>query len=79
MKSLAESVGLRLESVVYDSTEYQFWASELFVLGIPLASTEFPFPMGRFSRREMASFHQRASALNRRAMGDQAAFVLSRT
>jgi len=74
---LATSCGLRVDDVVYDSTGFQFWASELYAKDIPLVKT-----WGRvdtfFSEKEMAIFSSEAARLNLAGKGDQACFYLSR-
>jgi SAM-dependent methyltransferase len=72
LRRLAETAGLRVEKMAYDSTALQFWGSEQYRRGVPLAA-------GRrdFSRREMHEFAKRAEELNRRGEGDQAWFHLS--
>jgi len=79
MRILAESVGLRVQSVEHDSTGFQFWGSELCRLGLRLESAT-PLRLARqFGLRGLREFRQRAWVLNRNKRGDQAAFLLERT
>jgi len=81
VKILAERAGLELRSVVYDSTAFQFWASEQYVADIPLydARSYLLSPKASiFSKEEIAGFEKRALELNRARLGDQAAFYLSK-
>jgi SAM-dependent methyltransferase len=70
----AEAAGFRVERIVFDSDEFQFYGSELYRRDIPLRSNE---AHGAFSRREIAMFRARAAELNRKQLGDQAAFSLT--
>ena len=73
MGILAEKVGLKITRVVYDSTEFQFWGSELSKRGV---ASGFVKPEDYFSRRELADFRTRALQLNDEHRGDQAVFHL---
>lgn len=77
MRILAESSGLRVERVEYDSTEFQFWGSELYVQGVPLRNVDPRKLRGFFRKSEIASFRERAARLNRDGLGDSAVCVLS--
>jgi SAM-dependent methyltransferase len=78
MDVLAANAGLTIVDVVYDSTAWQFWASEQYERDVPL----YADPSGhrtaesRLSRREMRDFERRARELNERQLGDQACFYL---
>ncbi|MBC7187552.1 MAG: class I SAM-dependent methyltransferase [Calditrichaeota bacterium] len=81
LELLAERTGWRLEKVVFDSTEFQFWGSEQYVRGIPLlASNSYEVnPHGSvFDRRQMAAFRSMARKLNAQEQGDSAVFYLRR-
>ncbi len=81
---LAEDAGLRVERVVYDSTAFQFWASERYLRDIPLlAPVEAEHPAearlhgaGVFTQGELDRFAEQAAVLNAWQWGDQAAFYL---
>lgn len=76
---LAESCGLSVEEVKFDSTDFQFWGSEQFALGVPLLSP-YSHAMNprksRFTKEEIAHMKACASNLNHQRKGDQATFVL---
>jgi SAM-dependent methyltransferase len=79
MQRLAEQAHLQVTKIVYDSTAFQFWGSEQYVRGIPLASEQsYANNPGRsiFSAKEMSDFAERAQLLNREKRGDSAAFYL---
>ncbi len=79
MRLLAARAGLRVERIVYDSTGFQFWGSEQYLLNIPLMSHR-SYAVSRqnsiFSKEELDQFEERARFLNARGRGDQAAFFL---
>jgi predicted SAM-dependent methyltransferase len=76
---VATAAGFELVKVIYDSTEFQFWASEQYIRDTPLWSEDSyavnPSRSG-FSREVIESFRRRADELNRQEQGDQAVFVL---
>lgn len=67
---LANKCGFRIERVVYDSTEFQFWASQSYQQGIPLH--QIAAPTGAQRRRLRAL----AASLNAHEQGDMAQFYL---
>jgi SAM-dependent methyltransferase len=71
---LADQSGFRIEEVIYDSTEFQFWGSEAYQQGKTLASLD-GVPA---TEEELAKYRHRAEELNRRGEGDQASFYLFR-
>lgn len=79
MRILADQAGLELERVVYDSSAFQFWASEQYAADIPLVdsrSYSVSPSSSRFTGKQIAAFEKRAAELNRIQRGDQAAFYL---
>jgi SAM-dependent methyltransferase len=77
LRILAESSGFKVERVEYDSTEFQFWGSELSARGVPLGAVA-PRSLTTFFRKsEIAGFRERAARLNRDGRGDSAVCVLS--
>ena len=79
MRILAEEAGLKVSEVIYDSTAFQFWASEQYALDIPLyddRSYAVSPKRSYFTREQIATFEKRASELNTTNLGDQAAFYL---
>jgi SAM-dependent methyltransferase len=77
MKSLADSAELKVETVEYDSTPFQFWGSELCRRDVPLNTLDPSNLKQRLRFREMSGFRKRAEELNLAGRGDQAVFVLS--
>lgn len=81
VKRVVEKVGLRLDKVLYDSNDFQFWGSEQYLEGIPLKSersyAENP-ARSIFSAGDIKAFKKRARTLNRQERGDQAAFYLKK-
>jgi SAM-dependent methyltransferase len=78
MAILAENARLAIAGVVYDSTAFQFWASELYERDVPLYADGVGrrmTPTG-LSRRQMRRYEHRARELNERQLGDQACFYL---
>lgn len=79
LEILARETNLRLEKIIYDSTDLQFWGSEQYQKGIPLFSSR-SYGKNRknsiFSEAEIESFKERAATLNRENRGDQATIYL---
>lgn len=76
---LAHEVGLELTRVEFDSSDFQFWASEQYKRGIALhAPTSWAVDRSAslFSRWQIMRFRRRAKALNRQGRGDSAVFFL---
>jgi 2-polyprenyl-3-methyl-5-hydroxy-6-metoxy-1,4-benzoquinol methylase len=72
MKLLAKKAGLTVKDIVYNSTAFQFWGSELFLKDTPLCSgTKFP-------RSVMREFNRKANELNLMNQGDSAIFYLTK-
>jgi SAM-dependent methyltransferase len=80
MRVLTERVGLRIDSSYRDSKAMQFWGSEQYLQGLPLADPMVASAYGQpspFSDAQIATFSRRARFLNRAGLGDSAVFVLS--
>ena len=70
----ARKAGLQIETIIDDSTEFQFVGSALYARDIPLNGPGAGgSPIGR---RQLAAFRRRARALNRAGRGDQIAVIL---
>jgi hypothetical protein len=67
---LAHSAGLILENIRFDSTHFQFSGSEGYQKGILLKDQHSPNPL------KLLRMKFQAAALNRKGLGDQAAFLL---
>lgn len=82
VRRLCERAGLTVESIVDDSNESQFWASEQFRAGIPLTAPDSHFVnprRSRFSGRDIRRWRRASDRLNQQGRGDQAAWVLHPT
>jgi SAM-dependent methyltransferase len=75
LRALAGSAGLRVRQVIYDSNEFQFWASEQIRRDLPILD---PSSYARFSPQEIRAFQERAERLNAAGDGDMAGFLLVR-
>jgi SAM-dependent methyltransferase len=78
-RHLATSAGFVVERVTYDSTEFQFWASEQYRHGIPFLDqrSHFGDPQGSmFDEDQILSWKRQADSLNAADSGDQAAYYL---
>jgi SAM-dependent methyltransferase len=73
---LCEESGLLLQDVIYDSNEFQFWASELYSRDTDLASINSAQPQTVFSKSEMRKFKNEAKRLNSERRGDSSIFLL---
>ena len=77
---LCAMAGLKLNEVIYDSTIYQFWASEQIKRGIPLNS-EISYNLNPkksiFSKQSIRDFKLKAERLNREKRGDWFALIIS--
>jgi SAM-dependent methyltransferase len=78
LKLLACSAGLEVVDCWCDSNEFQFWASELYVRGVPLMDAEgrTALPEEHFTVEQLRRFRKDAREANAANRGDQAAFVL---
>ena len=81
MGLLAARCGLEVVSVKFNSTAFQFWASEQYVNDIPLLS-DISYAKNPaksiFKREQIAEYEERAGILNDQCNGDEASFVLRR-
>jgi hypothetical protein len=79
MTLLEEKANLSLQSVTYNSNDFQFWGSEQYLKDIPLRSensyAENP-ANSLFSKKQIETFKRKAKELNFNNQGDQAAFLL---
>jgi SAM-dependent methyltransferase len=74
---IAQTAGLNVVRLTYDSNEFQFWASELYLRGIPfLTFLEKGAPEAVFSKSRLRGFRRRAVELNSQGRGDSAVFDL---
>lgn len=76
---LAEEAGFAVEKVIYDSTAFQFWGSEQYLLDIPLnnpRSHNQPDGGEVFDTKQIEAWQRQADELNVQGRGDQACFYL---
>lgn len=71
----AERSGFRVSDTEYDSFDFQFWGSELYLRNVPL-ETARPRLSEYFSKASMKEYRRRSVALNNQHQGDQAIFFL---
>jgi SAM-dependent methyltransferase len=77
IKLLAEKAGLALIDTIYDSSEFEFAASEQYRAGIPLFDERSYLvnpDRSIFSETEMAAFKQEAKRVNAECTGGRAGF-----
>jgi len=81
MELLAEKAGMKVDEVIYDSFDLQFWGSEQYCKDIALHD-EKSFAVNpsnsSFTRDMIADYSQRSIELNKQQQGDQVAFYLSK-
>jgi SAM-dependent methyltransferase len=76
---LSKQTGFIMEEVKFDSTEFQFLGSELYLKGIPLKNGNRYFEIHRrpiFAKEQIEAFKEKAIELNKKNDGDQACFYL---
>ncbi|MGY6522137.1 MAG: class I SAM-dependent methyltransferase [Mongoliitalea sp.] len=73
LKSLSKKLGFEVTTVVFDSSEFQFWGTELYKKGIPLNQSD---PQKVFTKEELSHFKKKALLYNKQNKGDQACFYL---
>lgn len=71
--NLASEIGLELEEVVFDSSAFQFWGTELYEQGQPLNQALFKT---LFGSKELKEMNKKALRYNQEGRGDQACFYL---
>jgi len=74
---LANSLGLQQDAVEFDSTDFQFWGSELLARDVALQDINPRDLKPFFQKGELAKFRERTAILNREGQGDSAVFVFS--
>ncbi len=79
LELLSARAGFKIADVVYDSSGFQFWASEQYVRDVPLVSENSCWNRSSsptFSESDILKFDEQAKVLNSSRRGDQAAFYL---
>ncbi|RII27775.1 MAG: class I SAM-dependent methyltransferase [Geobacter sp.] len=82
LRRLTAEAGFNTMKIVYDSAASQFWASEQYANGIPLADEKSYAAnpdKSMFSATQIEEYAKQAAALNARNDGDQASFYLQWT
>lgn len=81
MRLLANQIGLKIQDIIWDSTDFQFWASEQYALDMALYDPR-SYLLNRevclFSAKQIDQWKREATRLNRIGSGDQAAFFFGR-
>jgi 2-polyprenyl-3-methyl-5-hydroxy-6-metoxy-1,4-benzoquinol methylase len=76
---LVKNTGFKIEEIIYDSTEFQFWGSEQYKRDISLNDNNSYVVNPKksvFLKKEITIFKEKAKELNLKEKGDQAAFYL---
>jgi SAM-dependent methyltransferase len=79
MQILARQAGFTIKDILYDSSGFQFWASEQYIRDIPLRSDrsyDTNSDRSIFSAEEIKTFSQKAAELNREKKGDEICIFL---
>lgn len=74
ISSLSQKVGFKVDSVEFDSSEFQFWGTELYKRGQKLRSNG----SDEFSQTEMEEWKKKALHFNKEGKGDQICLFLSK-
>jgi SAM-dependent methyltransferase len=79
MKRLVEKSGMKIQKIVWDSTDQQFWASEQYLNDIPMYAEESYLcnpKKAPFTSEQICSWQREAKILNSCGSGDQGAFFI---
>lgn len=74
ISSLSQKLGFKVDSVEFDSSEFQFWGTELYKRGQKLRSNG----SDEFSQAEIEEWKKKALHYNREGKGDQICLFLSK-
>ena len=78
IRIMLEKHNFEILDVIYDSTEYQFWASEQYLQNISLID-EKSYGVNKsksiFLEQDIVNFLDKAKKLNKEKRGDAAAFI----
>lgn len=79
IRLMASKTGLKLEEIIFDSYDFQFWGSEQYQRDIPLLS-EISYlknpSKSIFTHQQIKSYRNKSKQLNLLGEGDQAVFYL---
>ena len=73
MNLMADAAGFEMEKIIFDSTAFQFWGSELYKSGVSLFEGK---DLKRFTKGQLQGWEEKAIRLNQDQLGDQACFYL---
>lgn len=74
IQSMAKGLGFKVHKVVFDSSVFQFWGTELYKKGISLRDVHDPLYISLTSVQKMKEYQQKALLYNQKGIGDQACF-----
>lgn len=74
ISNLSERTGFKVDEVEFDSTEFQFWGTELYKKGEKLNSNG----VDEFSQAEVEEWKKKALSYNSEGLGDQICLFLSK-
>jgi 2-polyprenyl-3-methyl-5-hydroxy-6-metoxy-1,4-benzoquinol methylase len=80
-QTLTNEANLHIDKTIFDSTDFQFWASEQYIAGIPLRAENSYWVNPKksiFNQQQINQYRQQAIELNTKKQGDQAAFYLTK-
>lgn len=72
---VSKKVGFELNEVEFDSTDFQFWGTELYKRGLPLNPE---LVSNEFSKEEFEEYQKKALYYNQEGLGDQVCFYLTK-
>jgi 2-polyprenyl-3-methyl-5-hydroxy-6-metoxy-1,4-benzoquinol methylase len=78
-RMVAEQAGFEIKEIVYDSSEFQFWGSEQYKIGVPLTGNNsycIDPKNSCFTENQINNFARMAKELNESGDGDQVCFFL---
>jgi SAM-dependent methyltransferase len=78
MRLLAAKAQLAVTDVIYDSSEFQFWGSELYLRDVPLAEVDETSLTRYFTNNQLEGFRKKSRELNREGHAGRAAFYLEK-
>ena len=81
LRLLAEKAGFTVEKIIYDSEEFQFWASEYYAKDIAMNAPDWfklNFDESLFTEKQFNEWKKEAKQLNAEKRGDQACFYLKK-
>jgi len=73
--SLCQRVGIKVDEILFDSDEFQFWGTSLYEKGYPL---DKKLIRKNFSNMQIKEMHKKALQYNSEGVGDQVCFFLSK-